>query len=114
MQLARLSSFGPDGPEPRILVRRDGSAWTDLRHAIRLGLERTGATTEAAARIAAAIAPSSLSAAIAAGDRFVEAARSALADAPGAATVSADAALVNALDPVAYRDFMSFDGHFST
>jgi 2-keto-4-pentenoate hydratase/2-oxohepta-3-ene-1,7-dioic acid hydratase in catechol pathway len=109
LYLARTSLAGPDGPESRILAsdRLDGG-WVDVRQAERLRLERHGATSAAARRLATAVVPSSMSEALAGGDAFLAAARSAASD--GEFT---DAALINALDPSGYRDFMVFERHFS-
>ena len=79
MKLTRILRPGVDGLEPRIaLVLPDERLVVDLVTAERARLERSGATADAAARIARALFPSSMSAAIAAGDVFVESARRAV------------------------------------
>jgi len=114
MKLARAVVHGADGAESRLLVSDDPEqGWVDIRLATRLRLERGGASTAAAARIAAALVPASMSEALGAGEVFPAAAREALQADRGDAHIAAGAELRNALDPVAYRDFMAFDGHFS-
>jgi 2-keto-4-pentenoate hydratase/2-oxohepta-3-ene-1,7-dioic acid hydratase in catechol pathway len=114
MHLARTRCATPDGPDSRILASMDPqSGWTDVRSAERLRLEQAGATAAAAARIARALVPSSMSAALAGGAAFTEAGLAAAAETSGDAQVPASAPLINALDPSGYRDFMAFEGHFS-
>lgn len=114
MHLARMRLDGPDGPEARILASASlEHGWFDVRRAERLRLQRAGATPAAALRIAAAVAPSSMSAALAAGPAFLEAARRAATDRSGDALVDGEPTLLNALDPSGYRDFMTFERHFS-
>jgi 2-keto-4-pentenoate hydratase/2-oxohepta-3-ene-1,7-dioic acid hydratase in catechol pathway len=114
MQFGRTVLDGLDGPEPRIVVAhgRDRESWVDVRSAERLRLERTGATVEAAHRLALALVPGSLAAAIGAGPAFLEAARLAQESDDETARVSKDVSLLAPLDPVAYRDFMAFEQHF--
>jgi 2-keto-4-pentenoate hydratase/2-oxohepta-3-ene-1,7-dioic acid hydratase in catechol pathway len=114
MYFARSRTDGVDGPETRVLVSAEPSSeWVDMRVAERLRLERGGAATAAARRIAEALVPSSMSAAIAGGEAFLEAAAGALADASGDAAVEGEPRLSNALDPSGYRDYMIFEEHFS-
>ncbi|MHB8692104.1 MAG: fumarylacetoacetate hydrolase family protein [Solirubrobacteraceae bacterium] len=54
-----------------------------------------------------------MSSALAGGTTFLEAASRAAADGDGDARVEADSAMINALDPSGYRDFMTFEGHFT-
>ncbi len=113
MLLARTITDGPDGPESRIVAANGPTeGWRHVRRAGRLALERAGATTVAARRIAEATAPSSMSEALAGGDAFMEMARAAAADTSGDAIVT-DTRLINALDPSGYRDHMVFEEHFS-
>ncbi len=86
----------------------------DVRTAERLRLERAGASTEAAGRIAAAVVPGSLSQALAGGKAFFEAFEAAAADTSGAAQVLPESRFVAPVDPPAYRDFMAFEDHFVT
>jgi 2-keto-4-pentenoate hydratase/2-oxohepta-3-ene-1,7-dioic acid hydratase in catechol pathway len=79
----------------------------------RVRLERGGADRTAAARVAEALVPGSLSAGIAAGEAFLEAARAALADNSGVGRVEGDLPSLAALDPSGYRDHMIFAEHFS-
>jgi 2-keto-4-pentenoate hydratase/2-oxohepta-3-ene-1,7-dioic acid hydratase in catechol pathway len=112
MQIARVCSDGPDGPEARIVVARDEQPdrWIDLRTAERLRLSRRGASAAAARRIAAAVAPGSLAAALESGEAFFDSAAAALDS--DDAFVHADAPLIAPIDPPAYRDFMAFEKHF--
>lgn len=87
--------------------------WVDLRVAERVRLERGGADAVAARRLSEALVPGSLSAGIAAGEAFLEAAREALADSSGVGRVEGDLPPTNALDPSGYRDHMIFAEHFS-
>jgi 2-keto-4-pentenoate hydratase/2-oxohepta-3-ene-1,7-dioic acid hydratase in catechol pathway len=114
MYFSRVAEASPDGPRPRVLVASaaDGP-WVDLRVAERVRLERGGAAAAAASRIAEAVAPGSLSAGIAAGEAFLEAARAALADNSGAGRFEGDLPSLAALDPSGYRDHMIFAEHFS-
>jgi 2-keto-4-pentenoate hydratase/2-oxohepta-3-ene-1,7-dioic acid hydratase in catechol pathway len=110
MRIARIEHRTPDGAEARIAVAgQDG--WQDVRTAERLRLERRGATTSAAARVAEAVAPGSLSAALELGDAFLEALRRAAEDESGDA-VAHDGRLLLPVDMPAYRDFMAFERHF--
>ena len=113
MFFARSVQPGVDGPEIRVLVSSDPTqAWVDVRLAERARLEAEGADSEAALRIASAVVPGSMSAAIAGGEAFLAAARAALTTEVEAAVV-AEPDLAGALDPAAYRDFMIFEEHFS-
>lgn len=114
MYFARALSQGTDGPEPRVLVGLGPEGpWTDLRIAERVRLERRGAVGAAARRLAQALVPGSLSAGIAAGETFLDAAQAALDDERGAGRLDEAPRLTNALDPSGYRDHMIFAGHFS-
>jgi len=114
MYLARIRHVGPDGPTARIVATTDpASGWIDVRIAERLRLERSGTGAAAARRIAAAIVPASLSAAADAGRVFLDAAARAAADISGDARTPEDTPFTLPLEPVAYRDFMAFERHFS-
>ncbi|WP_228001758.1 fumarylacetoacetate hydrolase family protein [Nocardia australiensis] len=113
VRLARQRLSTPDGPVARVVVSGPGSStWFDVRSSVRRRAVGGGATAEAAARIAAAVAPASMSAALAGGEAFQDAARQAISDA-AEETLVEDPVLTNALDPVSYRDFMVFEEHFS-
>jgi 2-keto-4-pentenoate hydratase/2-oxohepta-3-ene-1,7-dioic acid hydratase in catechol pathway len=114
MQIARFEVTGPDGPEPRVAVAADDTPdrWIDARRAHGLSLRLAGATAAGARRIAAALIPSSLSAGLAGGDAFTEALRAAAGSAEPEAAIADDARLLAPIDPIAYRDFMAFEGHF--
>jgi 2-keto-4-pentenoate hydratase/2-oxohepta-3-ene-1,7-dioic acid hydratase in catechol pathway len=75
MKLSRILRPGVDGPELRIAVMvPEDRVVVDLVTAERARLRRQGATAEAAARIARALFPASIAAAIASGDAFLHAA----------------------------------------
>ncbi len=74
MKLSRILRDGPDGPLARVVgVRPDDGVVVDLRSAERLRLEANGASREAAGRLAAAVFPGSLTAALEGGPSFVRA-----------------------------------------
>ena len=112
MRLARQLLTSPDGPTARVIAAGGDGAWFDVRSSVRRRALAGGATAEGAARIAAAIAPPSMSAALAGGEAFLDAAREAVSDAAEESRAP-DPVLTNALDPVSYRDFMVFEEHFS-
>ena len=98
----------------RILVSNDPvSGWIDLRKWISLRLQRRAATPRAAWSLAETLAPSSMAGALACGEAFWDEASNAVQDNSGDAHVDSDIQLTNALDPTSYRDFMTFEGHFS-
>jgi 2-keto-4-pentenoate hydratase/2-oxohepta-3-ene-1,7-dioic acid hydratase in catechol pathway len=89
----------------------DGRA-VDLAAAERLRLEAEGATSEAARRLSDALFPSSMSAAIALGRAFIEAAERADATAGDEATLAiGDVQWIAALDPPVIRDSLTFPLH---
>ena len=110
MRIGRIEHRTPDGPEARILVAAE-VGWNDVRVTERLRLERRGATTAAAARLAGALVPGSLTCALELGDEFREALARAADDRSGDATVEPQRFLVP-IDMPAYRDFMAFEEHF--
>jgi 2-keto-4-pentenoate hydratase/2-oxohepta-3-ene-1,7-dioic acid hydratase in catechol pathway len=114
MHLGRIAHASPDGVESRIVVADDAAPdrWIDLRAAERLRHERRGAAPAAARRLAAAIAPGSLTAALEAGPAFLEVAGTAAAAGDEDALAPDGARLLAPLDPAAYRDFMAFEEHF--
>ena len=116
MKLGRALMAGGDGPVTRIVVvAESGEHAVDVRRAERLRLERAGVGARAAARIAEAVVPASMAAAIETGPPFVEAAQLAAVDGGGDATVALDQeTLLAPLDPPSFRDFMAFAQHFET
>jgi 2-keto-4-pentenoate hydratase/2-oxohepta-3-ene-1,7-dioic acid hydratase in catechol pathway len=113
LRFARVAHDGPDGLEPRIVVARPvGDRWIDVRAAERRRLERAGASVPAARRLASALVPGSLTAALEAGPAFSEAAERAVQEADPDAFVAGGARLMRPIDPPAYRDFMAFEEHF--
>jgi 2-keto-4-pentenoate hydratase/2-oxohepta-3-ene-1,7-dioic acid hydratase in catechol pathway len=113
LKLARIASSGPDGVIPRLVVAQpEQHRVIDLLTAERRRLERHGAIHEAALRLATALFPSSMAAAIALGDTFLTAAAHAVQSADDEAIVSlANAQLLSPLDPPLLRDFSAFLQH---
>jgi 2-keto-4-pentenoate hydratase/2-oxohepta-3-ene-1,7-dioic acid hydratase in catechol pathway len=116
MQLARFELQTADGPEARIVVAADETPdrWVDLRAAERLRLLRRGATNVGARRLAAELAPGSLSAALQGGQAFIDAALAATQSEDDEALLRSGSRLLAPIDPIAYRDFMAFEQHFVT
>lgn len=115
MRLARLATETADGIEPRIVVASElePDVWVDVRTAERGRLVAQGATQVGAGRLAAALVPGSLSAALEAGPSFLQAARAAAETADyEAAGAPLGARVLAPIDPIAYRDFMAFEAHF--
>jgi 2-keto-4-pentenoate hydratase/2-oxohepta-3-ene-1,7-dioic acid hydratase in catechol pathway len=84
----------------------------DLATAERVRLERQGATSDAALRLATALFPSSMAAALRLGDAFLAAAKQAVESATSEATLPlSNARLLPPLDPPVMRDFMAFEQH---
>jgi 2-keto-4-pentenoate hydratase/2-oxohepta-3-ene-1,7-dioic acid hydratase in catechol pathway len=112
VRIARIEHRTPDGAEARVVVAcRD--AWNDVRTVERLRLERRGATAIAAARVAEAVVPGSLTQALERGDAFTDALRRAAEDDSGDSLAPAGRFLLP-IDMPAYRDFMAFEEHFVT
>lgn len=116
MQLGRVEVETLDGREARIVAAADETPerWVDVRAAERLRRLRAGATNAGARRLAAALVPGSLSAALEAGPAFVDAAEAACRCEDEEAHAPPSARLLAPLDPIAYRDFMAFEQHFVT
>jgi 2-keto-4-pentenoate hydratase/2-oxohepta-3-ene-1,7-dioic acid hydratase in catechol pathway len=113
LRFARVAHEGPDGIDPRIVVSEPSAPrWIDLRAAERLRLERAGASVAAARRLASALAPGSLTAALEGGPAFREAAERAALEADPETFAPESARLLRPVDPPAYRDFMAFEEHF--
>jgi hypothetical protein len=92
MKLGRVTATGPDGPDTRLVgVLPDEGVVVDLAVAERLRLTRAGADPVAARRIAAALFPPSMAAAIGGGPAFTDAAGRALAEPPDEAVSKLDA-----------------------
>jgi 2-keto-4-pentenoate hydratase/2-oxohepta-3-ene-1,7-dioic acid hydratase in catechol pathway len=113
LKLARIAYSGPDGVIPRLVVAQpEQQQVIDLLTAERKRLERQGAAREAALRLATALFPPSMAAAIALGDAFLTAAAQAVQSADDEAILPlADVHLLSPLDPPLLRDFSAFLAH---
>ena len=79
MKFGRIQVGTPEGTQTRIVAAQpELDRVVDLGRAYALTLERRGATTDAAVRLARALFPSSMAAALGAGPFFREAAEEAL------------------------------------
>ncbi len=114
MKLGRILMTGPDGPIVRLVaVHPERSLVVDLARAEQIRRMRSGATAEAARRLAAAIFPSSMSQAIALGQAFPALAAEAQTGehADEASLPIDDVRWVAALDPPVIRDSLTFPLH---
>ena len=113
MKLGRILRHGPDGPEARtVAVLPREEVVLDLRVAERRRLERSGATPEAARRVAAALFPPSLAGGLGAGPAFHDAAARALQDPdPDATLAFAEVSWISAVDPPMMLDGSAFEQH---
>jgi 2-keto-4-pentenoate hydratase/2-oxohepta-3-ene-1,7-dioic acid hydratase in catechol pathway len=113
MKLGRIAVQGPDGDVPRVvLVLPEESRVIDLKAAWAKRLRQGGATPEAALRMAEAVFPGSMSAAIAAGDHFLAAAREVAAAAPTDCSIAFDQVKwLGDSDPSVVRDGLTFVDH---
>jgi 2-keto-4-pentenoate hydratase/2-oxohepta-3-ene-1,7-dioic acid hydratase in catechol pathway len=111
LELARIASA--DGPRIVVAALDESGGWVDVRIAERLRLERLGASSNAAARLAEVLVPGSLGVALQAGPIFLDAVRSA-AESTDGETLAQGGRFLVPIDPVAYRDFMAFEQHFVT
>jgi 2-keto-4-pentenoate hydratase/2-oxohepta-3-ene-1,7-dioic acid hydratase in catechol pathway len=113
MKLGRILREGPDGPQPRLVaVDIEGGAAVDLRDAERRRLQRSGATAEGALRIAAALFPGSLTAALGAGPVFFDWAATASTETGDEASLPlAGLTWAPAVDPPVMLDYAAFEQH---
>jgi|SRR5471032_2528817 len=113
MKLGRIAVNGPDGEVSRlVLVLPEEGRVIDLKSASTRALQKQGATIEAARRLSEALFPGSMSAAIALGDRFLDACRRADKERPDEASVAIDdVKWLPASDPSVVRDGLTFIDH---
>jgi 2-keto-4-pentenoate hydratase/2-oxohepta-3-ene-1,7-dioic acid hydratase in catechol pathway len=112
MKLGRISVPTPDGDQARIVaVTNNDTTVVDLAAAYARVLRGRGASADGALRLARALFPSSMSAAIAAGDAFLDAAHAALSRADDASTSVADATWIAAVDSPMIRDGLTYPTH---
>lgn len=113
MKLGRISVDGPDGSVARlVLVLPNEKRVIDLKKASVLHLMGQGATKAAAMRLSEALFPGSMSAAIALGDRFLNACNNAATHRPDDASLPMDSVKwLPASDPSIVRDGLTFLKH---
>jgi 2-keto-4-pentenoate hydratase/2-oxohepta-3-ene-1,7-dioic acid hydratase in catechol pathway len=113
MKVSRIIRSGPDGDEARaVAVLPEDEVVIDLRTAERRRLERRGASAEAALRMAEALFPGSLSAALGSGEIFKERTADALQERDEAAVVPfSEVRWAPAIDPPVMLDGSAFEQH---
>ena len=113
MKLSRIIRDGPDGPQVRtVAVIPTDEVVIDLRVAERRRLERSGASPDAALRIASAVFPGSLTAAIASGKTFTHQVISALDERDEEALVPfSEVRWAAPVDPPVMLDASAFEQH---
>ncbi|MCD6671283.1 MAG: fumarylacetoacetate hydrolase family protein [Burkholderiaceae bacterium] len=113
MKLGRIAMEGPDGTVARlVLVVPEERRVVDLKRATTGILVAEGATHEAATRVSGALFPGSMSAAIALGPRFLDAAREIDRSRPDEASITFDdVRWLAACDPSIVRDGLTFVAH---
>jgi 2-keto-4-pentenoate hydratase/2-oxohepta-3-ene-1,7-dioic acid hydratase in catechol pathway len=113
MKFARIQVNSPDGPTARLVVAQpEKNRVVDLVTAKRIWLERNGATRAAALRVAQAMFPSSLTAAIGLGDVLLGAANLALESAANDASIDLNTVrFLPAADPPTMRDSTAYEMH---
>ena len=113
MKLSRILRDGPDGEQPRtVAVIPEDEVVIDLRSAERSRMQRKGASAEAARRMADALFPGSLTAAISAGEVFSTHAAQAIDERDEDCLVSfSEVRWTAAVDPPVMLDASAFEQH---
>jgi 2-keto-4-pentenoate hydratase/2-oxohepta-3-ene-1,7-dioic acid hydratase in catechol pathway len=112
VKFGRIQVGTPEGTQTRIVAAQpELDRVVDLGRAYALTLERRGATADAAARLARALFPSSMAAALGAGPFFREAAEEALSSADDASTPLEQVTWAAAVDPPVIRDGLTYPVH---
>lgn len=113
MKFGRIAVDGPDGEVARLVaVIPEESRVIDLKKAWVAKLQSEGATNEAAIRMAEAIFPGSMSAAIALGDWFLKAAETVLCQESDKWSLPIESVRwLGATDPSVVRDGLTFVDH---
>jgi 2-keto-4-pentenoate hydratase/2-oxohepta-3-ene-1,7-dioic acid hydratase in catechol pathway len=113
VKLSRILRNGPDGEQPRtVAVIPEDEVVIDLRTAERLWLESQGASPDAAYRMAAALFPGSLTAAVRAGKVFTSHVTRAIEERAEASLVPfSDVSWEAAVDPPVMLDASAFEQH---
>lgn len=113
MKIARIFMDSPEGKIVRLVAADpDHGRVVDLARAESLRLQSRSATSESASRIANVVLPSSLSAALATGEQFLEVAHAAYAARADDASIEiSQADWAPAADPPIIRDCISFRAH---
>jgi 2-keto-4-pentenoate hydratase/2-oxohepta-3-ene-1,7-dioic acid hydratase in catechol pathway len=112
VKLGRIQVATPEGDQSRIVAAQpELDRVVDLGRAYALTLQRRGATAEAAVRVARALFPPSMAAALATGPAFRDAAEEALDGADDAATAIDRVTWAAAVDPPVIRDGLTYPVH---
>jgi 2-keto-4-pentenoate hydratase/2-oxohepta-3-ene-1,7-dioic acid hydratase in catechol pathway len=112
VKFGRIQVASPEGHQTRIVAAQpELDRVVDLGRAYALTLQRRGATPEAAVRLARALFPPSMAAALGAGPIFREVAEEALTSADDAATQIEQVTWAAAVDPPVIRDGLTFPVH---
>ena len=113
MKLSRVLRSGPDGDQPRtVAVVPEDELVIDLCVAERRRLERKGASADAAQRVASALFPGSLTAALRSGETFTEHASLAIEERDEVAVLPfSDVRWTAAIDPPVMLDASAFEQH---
>lgn len=110
MRLGR--SRGTEHGKLAVVVSAGDGPWVDVRRAAQARYRNEGASAGRARELATVLIPESMSSCLASGTAFWEAARAAADEASPAAVVDRPD-FAACLDPVAFKDFMVFERHFS-
>jgi 2-keto-4-pentenoate hydratase/2-oxohepta-3-ene-1,7-dioic acid hydratase in catechol pathway len=112
VKFGRIQVGTPEGTQTRIVAAEpELDRVVDLGRAYALTLERRGATADAAVRLARALFPSSMAAALGVGPFFREAAEEALTSADDASTPIEQVTWAAAVDPPVIRDGLTYPVH---
>jgi 2-keto-4-pentenoate hydratase/2-oxohepta-3-ene-1,7-dioic acid hydratase in catechol pathway len=113
VKLSRILRDGPDGEQPRtVAVIPEDEVVIDLRSAERLRLERRGASSDAAYRMADALFPGSMTAALSAGEVFSSHVSRAIEERDEAAMLPfSSVRWAAAVDPPVMLDASAFEQH---
>ncbi len=113
MKLSRILRSGPDGDQSRtVAVVPEDELVIDLCVAERRRLQRKGASTDAAQRVAGALFPGSLTAALRSGEIFTQHSKQAIEERDEAALIPfSEVRWTAAIDPPVMLDASAFEQH---